>query len=257
MNRMGERFTAAMYVNHHLAHFGMTTEDVELAPVAVLAWGRDPILALVEATGAEAPRSWPYGELYPFYVAELQGQHVCFAVAPMGAPTTVMLMEMMIACGVRAFIGLGRAGSLHPLLPVGAFVLPMTCIREEGTSAHYIDTESTVRPSSRLATMIQAACQEEGVEVASGLLWTTDAPFRELLSKIEANGREGALGVDMETSAMYALGMFRGVDVCNLLVVSDELWDVWHPGFHSPELREAEERARQVILRCLTKGLAP
>jgi len=254
---MGERFTPAMYVNHHLARFGMSAEDVGLAPVAVLAWGQAPILALVETTGAEPPQHWPYGQQYPFYVAELQGQRVCFATAPIGAPITVMMMEMMIACGVRAFIGLGRAGSLQPLLPVGAFILPMTCIREEGTSAHYIDVNTPVRSSSRLAAAIQEACQEEGVEVASGLLWTTDAPFRELVSKIEAYGREGALGVDMETSAMYALGMFRGVDVCNLLVVSDELWDEWWPGFHSPELREAEEQARQVILRCIAKGLAP
>jgi uridine phosphorylase len=254
---MGERFTPAVSVNHHLARFGMTAQDVGLAPVAVLAWGRDPILALVEATGAEPLQHWPYGEQYPFYVAELQEQRVCFTVAPLGAPTTVMLMEIMIACGVRAFIGLGRAGSLQPLLPVGALILPMTCIREEGTSAHYIDAESTLRPSSRLAAMIQAACQEEGVEIASGLLWTTDAPFRELVSKVEAYGRDGALGVDMETSAMYALGMFRGVDVCNLLVVSDELWDEWWPGFQSPELRKAEERARQVILRCLVKRPVP
>jgi len=56
---------------------------------------------------------------------------------------------------------------------------------------------------------------------------------------------------------MYALGMFRGVDVCNLLVVSDELWDEWRPGFHSPELQGAEERARQVILRCLVKRPVP
>lgn len=253
---MGERFTPAMCVNH-LARFDMTTEDVGLPPVAVLAWGRDPILSLVEATGAEPPQQWPYGEQYPFYVAELQGRRVCFAVAPTGTPTTVMLMEIMIACGVRAFVGLGRAGSLQPLLPVGAFILPMTCIREEGTSAHYVDAESTIRPSPRLATMIQEACQEECQEVASGLLWTSDAPFRELVSKIEAYGRQGILGVDMETSAMYALGMFRAVDVCNLLVVSDELWDEWRPCFHSQELREAEERARQVILRCLTKGAAP
>lgn len=251
------RFTPAVAVNCRLARLGLSMEDVGLAPVAVLAWGQEPILALAEGIGAQPARNWPYGEQHPIHVAEIKKRPVCLATAPVGAPATILLMEKMIACGVGTFIGLGRAGSLQPLLPVGKLILPMACICEEGTSAHYVDAQTAIRPSPRLTATIQEACQEAGVEVASGLVWTTDAPFRELASKIEAYGREGALGMDMETSAMYALGMFRGVDVCNLLVVSDELWDEWRPGFHSPELREGEERARRVILRCLAKGPGP
>jgi hypothetical protein len=47
----------------------------------------------------------------------------------------------------------------------------------------------------------------------------------------------------METSAMYALGRFRGVRVCNLLVISDELWQAWRPAFRTPELHAADELA--------------
>jgi len=57
----------------------------------------------------------------------------------------------------------------------------------------------------------------------------------------------------METSAMYTLGRTRSVDVCNLLVVSDELWNRWDPAFGTSRLREANERARKVILRSLVK----
>jgi hypothetical protein len=53
---------------------------------------------------------------------------------------------------------------------------------------------------------------------------------------------------------MYALGRFRGVDVCNLLIVSDELWQEWRAAFRSSELKEATECAQRVILRCLASG---
>jgi len=76
------------------------------------------------------------------------------------------------------------------------------------------------------------------------------------VSKIEAYRRRGILGVDMETSAMYTLGRVRGVEVCNLLVVSDELWHDWRPAFGSTELADATQRAERVILRCAAKGLA-
>jgi hypothetical protein len=50
---------------------------------------------------------------------------------------------------------------------------------------------------------------------------------------------------------MYALGRFRGVETCNLLVVSDELWHEWRPAFGQPVLQEAAGRACRVIIRCL------
>jgi uridine phosphorylase len=99
--------------------------------------------------------------------------------------------------------------------------------------------------------VLRAVAQSEGANVASGSLWTTDAPYRELVSKIESYRQQGVLGVDMETSAMYALGLFRGVEVCNLLVVSDELWHEWRAAFRTPELREATESAQRVILSSL------
>jgi len=172
-----------------------------------------------------------------------------------GAPGTVMVMEEMIACGAKVFLGLGFAGSLQPTAPVGTLLIPTECISEEGTSAHYLESEIAIGPSSRLAEIIQELCKAEGLNVLSGPFWTTDAPYREFVRKIEAYRHQGVLGVDMETSAMYALGRVRGVDVCNLLVVSDELWHEWRPAFGSQEVREAMQRAGQVILRCLTKGL--
>ena len=57
----------------------------------------------------------------------------------------------------------------------------------------------------------------------------------------------------METSAMYTLGQVRNVEICNLLVVSDELWNKWDPAFGTNGLREAAERARKIVLRSVGK----
>lgn len=55
----------------------------------------------------------------------------------------------------------------------------------------------------------------------------------------------------MDTSAMCVLGSYRGVNVFNFLVVSDELRDEWSPAYFSENLEKANECARQVILRFL------
>ncbi|MGH2349180.1 MAG: nucleoside phosphorylase [bacterium] len=245
-----------MLVDYAAKQRGVAIEDFGVAPVVVLSWARRTVQSLAEATGAQLPQHWMYGEQYPLYTGSVEGHRISFTRVPIGAPATIVRMEEMIACGARVFLGLGNAGGLQPEAPIGTCLIPTACVREEGTSAHYISRETPVRPSSRLVEAVRTACQAEGIEVLSGPVWTTDAPYRELVSKIEAYRRQGVLGVDMETSAMYALGQVRGADVCNLLVVSDELWREWHPAFGQSALLEAMQRAERAILRCVSVGLA-
>jgi uridine phosphorylase len=252
---MEERFNAQMFVNYAASRRDVTVEDFGVAPVTVISWSRSVIQSLADATGGESSPHWFNNNRYLFFNGQVQGQRVSFTQAPIGAPGTVVMMEELIACGARLFLGLGWAGGLQPSAPVGAFLIPTACVREEGTSFHYLDDGANIAPDGQLVELLRTTCQAEGAEVLAGPQWTTDAPYRELCSKIKAYARQGVLGVDMETSAMYALGQFRKVKVCNLLVVSDELWREWCPAFGSPELKAATERAQQVILRCLESDL--
>ncbi|MCP4643490.1 MAG: nucleoside phosphorylase, partial [bacterium] len=163
----------------------------------------------------------------------------------------VAQMEQMIACGARVFLGLGWAGSLNPCAPTGSLLVPTTCIREEGTSSHYLARDVVVSADPRLVSILEQAAQAEGMPVNVGPHWTTDAIYREGAEKVAAYREFGVLGVDMETSAMVALGQVRGVAVANVLVVSDTLWGEWAMSFHTDEMREATIRTEQVIMRAL------
>jgi len=258
MNNMtAEHFTPQMYLDYYTQHKNISIADIGVAPVVVVSWGRGVIDEMAEATGAEICPHWMYDARYPLYTGQVQNRRVSFAQAPVGAPGTVMMMEEMIACGARVFLGLGWAGSLQESAPVGSMLVPTSCIREEGTSFHYYPEEgATLSPDQRLVEGLKSAAEAEGARVATGPQWTIDAPYRELRSKIAAYQAKGVLGVDMETSAMYALGRFRGVSVCNLLVISDELWSEWRPAFRSDELQAATNLAQRIVLKYLEGGLA-
>jgi uridine phosphorylase len=246
-----ERFTPQMHLDYALAQRGITIEDIGIAPVVVVAWGQEVIQALADAVEAQGNPHWFPHPRYQLYNGTLEGRRVSFVHVPVGAPNTVLATELMIACGARLLLGLGWAGSLQPRAPVGTLLIPARCVREEGTSFHYVDDGVDVVPSARLVQLLEAAAQAQETQAVVGPHWTTDAPFRELRSKIAAYGQQGVVGVDMETSAMYALGLFRGVEVCNLLVVSDELWQDWNPGWHAPQLETGMASAQHVILRVL------
>ena len=96
-----------------------------------------------------------------------------------------------------------------------------------------------------LVSLLKQTAQATGTEVALGLPWTMGAPYQKLWAHIRAYRRQevGGGGVDMETSAMYALGQVREVVVCNVLVISGEVWQVWGAISHTSELKAATEQA--------------
>ncbi len=247
---MDELFTPQMVVEHHITRRGITIDEIGVAPIVVVSWGRHVIQSLAQTIEAQPAEHWFYEER-PLFNGSVGGKKVSLIHLLVGAAGTVMMMEELIACGARIFLALGWAGSLQPHVPVGTFIIPNSCLIEEGTSAHYSDHKTPVTPDPALVELLAQAAQAEGAKVVKGPLWTTDAPYRELRSKVTAYSEQGVLGVDMETSAMYTLGQYRKVKVCNLLVVSDELGQEWRPAFGTARLKQATEKAEGVILRCL------
>jgi uridine phosphorylase len=252
---MDTRFTPEMVVEYHLARSGITMAEVGMAPVVILSWSNKLVDSFAGLIQAQPSPHWLYATRNPLYIGQINGYPIALSVVPVGAPGTIMLMEEMVACGAQVFIGLGWAGSLQPEAPVGSLLLPTRCLREEGTSLHYLpDPDAALLPDLALVEKLKQAVQAKGLVALEGPHWTTDAPYRETIRKIDAYRQQGIFGVDMETSAMFALGIYRRVRVANLLVVSDELWQDYRPAFGKPELVQASLEARSVIESCVASG---
>jgi uridine phosphorylase len=245
---MDELFTPQDTIDHYIQQRGITVNDIGVAPTVIISWGRLMVEQLAGEIDARVPNHWMYGDRQPFYSGEASGKSLSIVQLPVGAPGTVMIMEEMIAAGARTFIGVGWAGSLQRDVMIGDFILPTSCISEEGTSAHYFEDLPDLSPDLELANALEASAEEHGVSIRKGVQWTTDAPYRELRSKVSTYRSQGVLGVDMETSAMYALGKYRGVRVCNLLIISDVLDSDWKPAFGSERIKKANKLARRIVL---------
>ncbi len=55
-----------------------------------------------------------------------------------GAPAAGMLLEVVVASGVRRMFMAGEAGSISNACRIGDILLPCWAVREEGTSYHYL-----------------------------------------------------------------------------------------------------------------------
>ena len=258
--------TAPAFIDYYLKLQGLTLAQAKLPPLALASFQRRTYDALAEATDAnetdEAGRRHPLLPLAmgrvgakgePGAAGAEGGTPVVVTRLRVGAPAAVTDLEELVALGVRDILVVGVAGSLQPGLPIGALVIPTGAIREEGTSFHYAPAGAEVAPDPTLTRALADACLALGAPVTSGLVWTTDAPYRELQSKILAYGAAGALAVEMEASALFAAAAALGVRVSLLMAISDELFHPWRPGFHSEELLTAQQVAARAAVLAATR----
>jgi uridine phosphorylase len=243
-----EVFTSSMFVQYAAERRGLRVEDFGVNEVVLLLYSGRVQDRLIKETGAETVVNWLYAESRPLYNFSIDGRKVSLFRPFAGASAAAMYMEELIACGARKFISYGSAGSLQRGVRVGHFVIPTSAVREEGVSYHYLQEEDVPRPDQKVVSALEGACARHGLSYHKGATWTTDAPYREMRSKISRYGGEGILSVEMETSAIFSVGMFRKVRVGSLLIISDELFDDWNPCFHTTEFELSEYKAAKILL---------
>jgi len=192
--------------------------------------------------------------LYRLYQAERGADAPLTLCGPfLGAPHAVIAMEKLIVLGAKRFWVLGWCGSLQPDLPIGHIVVPTGAISEEGTSPHYPIKARSPESDERLNQMLGEELERRGLPFSKGVVWTTDAIYRETPGKVKAYQARGILGVEMEISALMTLALYRSVSMGGLLVVSDELFDFkWRHGFSNPQLRKSSREAGKALLDLAT-----
>lgn len=151
-----------------------------------------------------------------------------------GAPAAAVMLEELIAFGVRRFVSVGTAGSLLADLPPGSLVLCDSALRDEGTSYHYLPGGGLVYPSETLTARLRSSLEARGLAFRTGPSWTIDAIYRETPDEIVMHSGKGALVVEMEAAALFAVARFRSCLIAACFSVSDTLAELaWRPEFHS------------------------
>ncbi|HLZ57708.1 MAG TPA: nucleoside phosphorylase [Ktedonosporobacter sp.] len=166
---------------------------------------------------------------HPIYEIDIEGRPLTVFHPGVGGPLAAALLEEVIALGCKKFIACGGCGVLDGALTVGHIVVPTTAIRDEGTSYHYLPPGREVSANPQGIAAIERVLQAHNLEYKTGKTWTTDAIYRETLSKIQRRKQEGCLTVEMEAASFFAVAQFRGVQFAQLLYggddISGEQWD--------------------------------
>lgn len=203
------------------------------APEAViLSYQRSLFDYVLETRGPKPAEGYFSREL--LYLEETGGRIAIAGRFGVGSPAAAVMLEELIAFGVKRFVSVGTAGSLCVDLPPGSLVLCDSALRDEGTSYHYAPPSSPARADPLLTEALGQALSRRGLRYRTGPSWTTDAVYRETPLEVEHFRDAGALVVEMEASALFTVAAFRKVPIASCFTVSDTLAELaWRPEFHA------------------------
>jgi uridine phosphorylase len=219
-----------------------------LGPLAVVAGTENDLSRLCKLLDCN---SGAYQKIFTsrLYPADPAGRGITLTGPVVGAPYATMVLETLIAWGAQQFIFLGWCGSISEKVRIGDIIVPQAAIIDEGTSGHYVNNDSRQSyPSASMVKKLSDALGQNQVDFHNGTIWSTDAIYRETRQKVQTFQHQGAIGVEMEISALFSVAAFRGVEMGAMAVVSDELASYkWYPGFKMDEFKRGRKTACKVI----------
>ena len=154
---------------------------------------------------------------------------VLITLGQVGCPACGGNLDLFNAMGITKVMFCGGGGVLDKGIEVGQILVVDGAIRDEGFSYHYIPASRIVYTDPAVTDKIVSQLEKRGVPYLRGLVWTTDALFRETEDRIAARKNEGARIVEMEQAGCIAVARFRSFSYGALIYGGDDLsgedWD--------------------------------
>lgn len=170
---------------------------------------------------------------HTMYTGDFEGIKITVMNGGMFAANTAITTD--IVCNVQAqnLIRLGSCGALREDIKVGDLILADSVIRGDGVTPYYVDENFKTLPDVGITEALEKAAEKLGVKLHKGKVWSTDALLRETKELVEKKAEEGAIAVDMVSSALLTIAQVYKAKAASILAVSDNVMS-GEMGFTNP-----------------------
>lgn len=179
----------------------------------------------------------------PVYQINYKNTAIAFYRSMVGAPACAACFEEIIAMGAKKFVLFGSCGVLDDDKVKDNIIIPVSAVRDEGTSYHYIIPSPEIEADAHSVQILERVLSSCGYPYVKGKTWTSDAIYRETLPLIQERRQEGCLVVEMECASMLAVAKYRHIPFIQFLFGADNLssdtWEIRDLNLHG--LNNAEK----------------
>ena len=229
---------------------GIPESEVAVPEDVIFTYDSRIFRAAIDATAAKRVEWYPYSDR--LYTGTPGNKQTGIVLAMIGASAASMNLEELIAYGAKRIYEVGLSGAIDPTLEPGDVVVLSGALSDEGTSRHYYKVSSRFNPSTPLTKKLRASLGKMRLRHSFGYAWSIDAAYRETAEKVAHFRRRGARIVNMESSAIFAVARYRGVEAVSVQIVSDVVSEKrWKPAFH----HEVVDKRRGEVLAAVLQSI--
>ena len=179
------------------------------------------------------------------YTGHWRGRRVSVMGSGMGIPSSaIYATELARVYGVRRIVRIGTCGGVGDVA-LGDLLLAQSASSDSRFNRlHFGDHDLAACADFALLKAVVDTAARQQISVRVAHVFSTDCFYDgdpELVARLR---RHRIVGIDMESSGLYGLGMREGVQCLSLLTVSDHL----ERGEHMPAAEREQGLARMVTL---------
>ncbi|MCM8796285.1 MAG: hypothetical protein NC923_00135 [Candidatus Omnitrophica bacterium] len=189
---------------------------------------------------------------YTMYTGVYEGIRITAINGGRFSTDTSITTEVMCNAGIQNIIRIGTCGALDDNIKIGDLVIVDKVIRGDGVTPYYVDENFQTVADKTISDTLYEVAKDLGVNIHRGIVWTTDALLRETRQIVEARRREGAIAVDMVSSALLTIAQLHKVKAGSILAVSDNVV-TGEMGFMNPLYYMAETNLINIGLATVKK----
>ncbi|MGB0890090.1 MAG: purine-nucleoside phosphorylase [Solirubrobacterales bacterium] len=149
----------------------------------------------------------------------------------MGGPSAAIVCEELADLGAEVFVRVGTCGAIDPNVKLGDLIVARAAIGDDGTSkalgvGNGLGISGLIEADAALAGLLAQEAGASGHRFHDGAIGTVDLFYDpDSDARHQTLIERGALAIEMEAAAVFAVGARRAVPSACLLAVTDELWD--------------------------------
>jgi len=224
--------------------------------VLLLPFGRRSYLpAIVDAFGGEAVPLDETTDREVFHLTSAPSD-ITLVFSGMGSPAAANALEMAAAAGAQRVVVFGACGGVVAEVGVGELVVATGAVRGEGTSAYYAPPSFPAAFDPLMTARIWETASDSGVQVHRGVVFTTDAGYRQG-PEIYEDCRGLVIGVESECAAVAVVSASLGLRAGALLFCTDNVTlpgedDHGYRGLKDPRVKRGFEAGLETAIAVLS-----
>lgn len=159
------------------------------------------------------------------FTGNYNGKRVSVQGTGMGIPSTAIYVhELIHDFRVKKIIRIGTCGAIQSHLKLGQLILAEAAHTDSHTNLNFTNSmEDAPEADQELLTQAKEAAQRQGIPVLIGKIFSTDTFYSNDATRWDKWIKQGVLGVEMESSMLYALASKNNVKAVTILTVSDNI----------------------------------